>query len=301
MPESFLSTIIPCQAGIIAIVITLTLVVVQINSASYPSRIVDYVIKKNPDFWILLTIYLSSIVVGLFSQKTLSLGNAQEYLLLNFSIVIFSYIALVPYFIRTLNLIKSDYVLSELIDELTADDILTENSSFQLISDVLKSAISRNDHSSIETGLIKFTRKVAQINLQLNNKEKRKKIDEIFCKNITITSYNAVDKQNDEIAREFIRILDSYAEYNITNQEVDSFNKCLIGIFGISKNSIDRNLGNAALIGITNLQNLTKRTIECDYDDLTGKILDEYLKEMRKYIYIILTKLDNYSILPGIC
>ena len=60
-----LSSLIQSEAAIIAIVITLTLVAVQQTSTLYSTRLIDIFKSKNPDFWILIIIYLGSITYQL--------------------------------------------------------------------------------------------------------------------------------------------------------------------------------------------------------------------------------------------
>jgi uncharacterized membrane protein len=97
-----ISSIIQSQATIISIVITLSLVAIQITASQYSSTIMDY-IKRHPDFWILLTIYTISIFYGFLVLKTLNLessflGNpSDKYISLEFGIAIYSLIVLIPY------------------------------------------------------------------------------------------------------------------------------------------------------------------------------------------------------------
>ena len=278
--RTFLGTIIPCQAGIIAIVITLTLVVVQINSASYSSRLVEYVIKKNPDFWILLIIYLGSIGYGLSLLMTLTQVNAQDYLSSIFLFAIFSYLSLIPYLYRTLDLINSRYLLLQLSNELSDEAILTENSSFQLIFDILKSSISRNDFSTVQSGLFILQSRMTSIISKMDDKEKFIKITDNYCNFLTFTAWTSIDKQNDEFTVQIIQILKNYSDVCLKQNEKDSFSKCATSIFLITKKAIDQNLESAALMGIVELQNLTKNSIEYEYDDITKKIVNDDLREL---------------------
>jgi uncharacterized membrane protein len=63
-----LSALVQSQAAIVAIVITLTLIAVQLTASAYSPRVID-IFKKNPDMWILLGCYGVSIFYGLFLLK----------------------------------------------------------------------------------------------------------------------------------------------------------------------------------------------------------------------------------------
>jgi uncharacterized membrane protein len=72
-----LSALVQSQAAIIAIVITLSLVAVQLTASTYSPRVID-IFKKNPDIWILLGFYGFSIFYGLFLLK-LIVGAESEF------------------------------------------------------------------------------------------------------------------------------------------------------------------------------------------------------------------------------
>lgn len=58
-----LSALVQSQAAIVAIVITLTLIAVQLTASAYSPRVID-IFKKNPDMWVLLGCYGVSIFYG---------------------------------------------------------------------------------------------------------------------------------------------------------------------------------------------------------------------------------------------
>ena len=63
-----LSALVQSQAAIVAIVITLTLIAVQLTASAYSPRVID-IFKKNPDLWILLSVYGFSIFYGFIVLK----------------------------------------------------------------------------------------------------------------------------------------------------------------------------------------------------------------------------------------
>ena len=124
--RSLISTIIQSQTTIISIVITLSLVAIQITASQYSSKIIDY-IKRHPDFWILTVIYIISIIYGLIILRTLSLDNVNyflgipldSYISLELGIAIYSLIILFPYIITTTNLLGANVIIDELLRKLT--------------------------------------------------------------------------------------------------------------------------------------------------------------------------------------
>ena len=65
-----LSALIQSQAAIIAIVITMTLVAVQLTSSAYSPRVID-IFKKDRGMWLLLAWYGLSIFFGVFVLETI--------------------------------------------------------------------------------------------------------------------------------------------------------------------------------------------------------------------------------------
>ena len=63
-----LSAMVQAQAAIIAIVITLTLIAVQLTASAYSPRVIR-VFRNNPDMWLLLGFYGFSMLYGLVVLK----------------------------------------------------------------------------------------------------------------------------------------------------------------------------------------------------------------------------------------
>ncbi|MEA2076114.1 MAG: DUF2254 family protein [Euryarchaeota archaeon] len=63
-----LSALVQSQAAIVAIVVSLTVIAVQLSASAYSPRVIR-IFRDNPDMWILLTLYGVSIFYGLFVLK----------------------------------------------------------------------------------------------------------------------------------------------------------------------------------------------------------------------------------------
>lgn len=126
-----LSTLIQSEAAIVAIVITLTLVAVQQTSSSYSTRLIDIFKFKNPDFWILLVIYIGSMIYELgilinLNEKFISKDNIfWAYFLGSFSLI-----ALIPYTLNTIDLLKPSNIMAHLSEKITEDSVLFYISSW---------------------------------------------------------------------------------------------------------------------------------------------------------------------------
>lgn len=71
-----LSALVQSEAAIVAIVITLSLVAVQLAASSYSARVIE-VFKKTPDLWILIGIYGFAIFWGLGVVKLVERANPE--------------------------------------------------------------------------------------------------------------------------------------------------------------------------------------------------------------------------------
>ena len=140
-----ISAFIQSEAAILSIVITLSLFVVQQSSSSYSPRVVELFkdIKKNPDFSILIVIYIgvmlySALVLKainddftviktieneLFSieiiKTNISHATIQALIWLTYFLALFAFLSLVLYVKHTIDLLNPSNIISMLSEEIT--------------------------------------------------------------------------------------------------------------------------------------------------------------------------------------
>lgn len=155
-----LSAVVQAQAAIIAIVITLTLIAVQLTASAYSPRVIR-VFKNNPDMWILLVIYGVSILYGLIVLKIVwGIGGevvsqdvvwflgcvpiSFEYCVsLAYWFEVFTLVALIPYMRNTIDLLKPENIINRLAIE----------NSIQPIMDIIHGAVMKYDIATTRVGL----------------------------------------------------------------------------------------------------------------------------------------------------
>jgi uncharacterized membrane protein len=160
-----LSALVQSLAATIALVITLSLVAVQLAAQSYSARVID-VYKRNPDMWILLGIYIVTIFYGLGLLKIVGLGvsgiNMEGAIFLAYFIGFFAFGCLVPYMLKTLDLLKPSTVIKLLAEEITKEKLLvvikddndiTEKDPIQPIIDIINISLNKNDYETVKNGL----------------------------------------------------------------------------------------------------------------------------------------------------
>lgn len=224
----FLSAMVQAQAAIVTLVISLTLIAIQMASASYTPRVVD-VMKKNPDMWYLLIIYVSAISYGFFSLKIVS--GLDRFLISSVLILgIYSFIILFLYMKHTIALLRSDSVVQMLVSEINADNIHQEgwkkeldDDIMQPVFDIVHSSINRYDVTTTRTGLNALSERLLEIFATFKNKireENAKDVAEYFCKHIKRSALIAFKNEDEEILREIIDVLKHFGTGTV-NMELE--------------------------------------------------------------------------------
>lgn len=153
-----LSSLIQAEAAIIAIVISLTLVAMQMVATSYSPRVIRIFSSGNQMYVILefyiVSIALSAIFLQMLQGETGPISPFHEYLV-SFSLwsSIFLMIALVPYIRNVLTLLSPETIISLQCQTISKNSIISrssESNPLDLIFDTLHQSIMKFD-----TGLVK--------------------------------------------------------------------------------------------------------------------------------------------------
>lgn len=134
-----LSAMAQSQAAIIAVVMTVSLVAVQLGASAYSPRIAN-IFKSNPDLWILLSLYGTSISYDFIVLKILSDKKAIRKRLLED--------------IRPPVVLRSGPVNSGNEEWWRGED------PFEPAADIIRGAFMKHDYETVRTGLRRMTAKV---------------------------------------------------------------------------------------------------------------------------------------------
>ncbi len=124
-----LSALIQSEAAIVALVVTLSLVAVQLAAQSYSARVIE-VFKKTPDLWILMGIYGIAIFYGLGVLKMIEnplvgrQSNLEGHIAFSYYLGVFAFVALVPYMWKMFEMLKPSTVIDMLAERITKNNIL---------------------------------------------------------------------------------------------------------------------------------------------------------------------------------
>jgi uncharacterized membrane protein len=228
-----LSALVQSQAAIVAIVITLTLIAVQLTASAYSPRVID-IFKKNPDMWILLGCYGVSIFYGLFVLKLVegtegevvsqsaiwSLGSVPisfEFCVsLAYWLGVFTFVMLFLYLWNIIGLLKPENVIKRLAVEITKAKILNpKEDPFQPIMDIIHGSIMKYDLETTRVGLKKVTKQV----IEIIDSDGEEKISECFRGHLTRASRLAISREDEESTAEVIKSLETFGQIRILNTQ----------------------------------------------------------------------------------
>jgi len=271
-PESaryLLSALIQSQAAIIAIVVSLTLVAVQLAASSYSKRIID-VFKKNPDFWIVLSLYGISIIYSSIVLKSIDDSDLELFISISIYFSIFTFIILFPFFINILNILKPSAIIQELIDGVTKQYIIecnenygkTPNDPFYPITDIFKDSLIKHDFDITRELLASIRIKAGKLTFH--------KVDEnilnYFYFHIREIGKFAAKMQNDEIVTEILVSMEQLGFMADFRNELDENRKinmihCAVDI---GQYAAKYGLDSATNKALMSIDNVTRELSETD-------------------------------------
>jgi len=187
-----LSALVQSEATIIAVVITLSLVAVQLAASSYSPRVIKIFIRS-PDLWFILSIYVISIVYGLavlrlIDSENIHINNLEWGISVAFVLGIFNLVILFPYINNTLRLIDPNRIIEFLVEGITKDNIFSverpgdKNDPLQDIIYIIISSSMRYDVATVDDGLNAIGFKIEFIlkNYEADEKEETRFANFIF-------------------------------------------------------------------------------------------------------------------------
>ncbi|NQE45912.1 hypothetical protein C5S31_07820 [ANME-1 cluster archaeon GoMg2] len=234
-----LSALVQSQAAIVAIVITLTLIAVQLTASAYSPRVID-IFKKNPDMWILLGCYGFSIFYGFIVLKLVegaegefvsqsaiwSLGwvsiSFESYVSLAYWLGAFTFVALFLYMINIINLLRPENIIKRLAIEITKENVSkfiesveenekdrkkpVEKDPILPIMDIIHGAVMKYDLETVRVGLKAVTDQM----IEIIDSDSREKIIKCFCNHFRRVRMLTVDKMDEEATGEVIKSLETF-------------------------------------------------------------------------------------------
>lgn len=266
-----ISALVQSLAATIALVITLSLVAVQLAAQSYSTRVID-VYKKSPDMWILLCIYIAVIFYGLGLLKVIDVGagiNMELAIFAAYFLGFFAFVCLVPYILKTLDLLKPSTVINLLAEKITKENVLAalktsevvaEIDPVQPIIDIINSALERNDYETVRNGLTAIRKSTIAIIESIDNKKSED--DELvhyIVQHVERFGTMAINRKNEDSAKSAIFNLGSIGIKTIEKRQDFIASNITIIIGNLGLDSMKRELGGAVFEVIEALEKIGEK------------------------------------------
>ncbi len=142
-----LTALVQGEATIIALIVTLSLIVIQLTASSYSTRVID-IFKESPVMWVVVGSYILAIVYSLSVLKFMdtiyssSIYNFEIAIWIAYFLAIFSFGVLIPYLLGAMEIMKSTTVIDRFAERITKENILSGVQEYEKIIDTDASDIS---------------------------------------------------------------------------------------------------------------------------------------------------------------
>jgi hypothetical protein len=284
----FLSSLIQSEATVIAIVITLSLVVIQLTASTYSTRVID-IFKESPIIWITVGTYVSAITYGLTILKFIDLiaangiSNFETSIWIAYLLAIFAFGALILYLINALDIMKSSTVINSFAKRITSENILSgvsenekivDNDSTSLnysyiYSDILKPVIEIDADpiqpiiDIIHSSMMKYDYGTMRYGL---------KVLENYV--VDILKNNEFSKDEGIITKHILNHIERVGKLAASRDDEDSVEEVVTVIFMIGKSAVEHEIENLAGEAVNSIKNIGRSAIKREMEDVEMIITD---------------------------
>jgi hypothetical protein len=284
--RSMLSALVQSQAATIVIVVSLTLIAVQLTASACSPRVIDVFKrpKKNPSFWLLLGFYGFSIFYGLSVLKLVEETGGKfvslipiftpSYPVISFEFGIscaywlgaFSFIILVPYAWNISDLLKPATIINHLASDITKDNFLnSEEDPLQPVMDIVHGSIMRDDIATTRVGLAAVTERV----IKIIDSDGEGEISGRFCTHLERAGNLAMSKLDEESAVEVINNLAKFGVISTVKGLASSASTAVEFIQAIGETAMVKDLFIVVWRAVGSLEAVGKVAAEKGFDRAT--------------------------------
>jgi len=277
-----LTALVESEATIIALVVTLSLIVIQLTASSYSTRVID-IFKESPVIWVVMGSYILAIVYNLTILKFMdtlyssNIFNFEIGIWTAYFLAIFAFGVLVPYLLGALEIMKSSTVIDRFAERITKENILSSVQEYEkilgkdtssigysyLYSDIMRPVIETNDdpvqpiidiiHSSMmkyDYGTMRYGLKVLEnymINLLKNENFK---------------------KEEGIVAKHIFTHLERVGKLATSREDEDSAVEVVTTIFVIGNVAIENELESIASEAVNSIKTIGRLAIKREMEDM---------------------------------
>ena len=284
----FLSSLIQSEATVIAIVITLSLVVIQLTASTYSTRVID-IFKESPIIWIIVGTYVSAITYGLTILKFIDViaatgtSNFETTIWISYLLAIFAFGALILYLISALDIMKSSTVINSFARKITKENILSGVSDYEKIADTNATSLNYSYiYSDILKPVIEFDVDPIQPIIDIIHSSMMKydygtmryglKVLENYM--VDILKNNEFSKDEGIITKHILTHLERVGRLAASREDEDSIEEVVNVIFIVGKLAVEREIENLAGEAVNSIKNIGRSAIRREMEDVEMVITD---------------------------
>lgn len=290
--RSFVSASNQIQATILAIVISLTLLAVEMTASKYSPRVIE-IFKRNVTLWFFLCNYIVSIIIGsiiltlidsLNSPRSTTFGTL-------FVLVLGIYLSLmlILYVFSTLDFLNAEKVVKNLADLIDIETISPQVDPFQSVFDVIYGAVRINDFTTMSTGLACAEERFKEL---IANRPANWQDDYIlfrFFDDIKRCGFLLIEKREDKYVFEIITRLKTINEWAFKEQQILVLNRSCSAIEDVAVKACEYNLVSVVNHSLTTLKETAKSI--GGIEGLTQD--DEVTKKWRFILFSFVESISN--------
>jgi len=167
-----LSALSQSQAAIMAIVVSVSLVAIELASSSYSPRLID-VLKSNPDLYALVLLYGISIAYDFVLLEQLNINTSEFHILVSYWLSAAAFLALFPYVHSMINMLSPKAIIRRVLENIDSPDEFEnqrrskQQDPFLPIVDIVRGAFTKHDCETIRTALIGMAAKAMGVRYEI--------------------------------------------------------------------------------------------------------------------------------------
>jgi hypothetical protein len=198
---SLLSTLVKAEAATLAIAISLSLLAIQLASTSYSPRVIT-IIKKDFYFFLVIILYIFSIILGLSGLRYSEFLKNEDYISACFLLGIICFLALIPYVWHILGMLQPSKIIFNLSQDINGEifDVISPGSqsdAVQPITDIVIRSMAKIEQSTIINGLNSLSDRLKYLldNIILSD-DQQTNFSNLISYHFTFIGVNAIKMEN---------------------------------------------------------------------------------------------------------
>lgn len=288
-----LTALVESEATVIAIIITLTLVVLQLTASSYSTRVID-IFEESPSIWMIVGIYIIAIGYGLTVLNAIDaiyLSGAFNFEIsvwIAYFLGIFAFGALIPYLLGALEIMKSSTVIDRFAERITKESILASVQEYEkilgrdassigysyLYSDIMRPVIDTGDDpvqpiiDIIHSSMMKYDYGTMRYGLEVLEKYM-----------VDMLKEDQFKKEEEIIAKHIFTHLERVGKLAAGREDDDSAVEVVTTIFMIGNNAMERELESVTSEAVNSIKTIGRLAIKREMEDI-GVISNDLIGEI---------------------